>query len=786
MEKLIITSNNGNVVLVESSDGVLKDGIQYGGSNLSYRNFGEDIEITNQDNVFNYRMEDVSFEVDGVLIPFTTKDEFLTRLKSVLKIEAERTENSAMAVGNAMTKFRDNFIKGSPDTSVWDVIRSTPNNGFLGRGGDASGSSYLRLFVSPYEHASAITLISKIKFKLPIKLGSLFSQSQRVLGNQFTISLVGCDENGSVEKVTSPAPLPILGTISITSNVATINFAIPHKINGLERLVVYGNTDSRLNVGPVYATIINADTITIPCTLANGTYTAGGFVALSPVDGFDSNSVGITTENTTPTNAVWFTRRNGASVRYANQTIGTTTATQNGNSQPYSDAFSASTYNELIATMQDVVLSSKPVDGLTGNNASLRYSSGIPDEEKYYKIKIEAKNLENITKIIGKIVSITKTGTTTATVTTDVPHNLNTSSFVQIYGVRDITNFPNLTAQTQIASIISPTQFTIIIGGAVTATSAGGVVALVNGSQAIVGAQNFSVQSVSRANDILTVIGNGTWASILPGEMWYIYGCDATSLGLYDDAYKVLRASTTTLELKSIGASFASINCGGAVIRATENRIHSIQLLDYTRLIVEQSNQNGMLDTQRASTVLVANEVGLTELPTPATLADLLANPSLSQIASLNMLFNGATWDRARGNFDTATGDAGLKTATFAGATQTNFGARGAIVTIQMGAVSGTTPTCISQLQWSPDGGITWLNFGIAMTAIIATGNHTLIVYPSNTSQSAGATPTNLTTNAAQTLVINAPLPRTWRLNYTLGGTTPSFNFTAVRVNYIM
>jgi hypothetical protein len=74
---------------------------------------------------------------------------------------------------------------------------------------------------------------------------------------------------------------------------------------------------------------------------------------------------------------------------------------------------------------------------------------------------------------IAKIVSIVKTGTTTATVTTDVPHGLLTTSYVTIKGVRDQTNFPNLTTATVVASTPTTTTFTIVIGGAVTATSYG-------------------------------------------------------------------------------------------------------------------------------------------------------------------------------------------------------------------------------------------------------------------------------------------------------------------------
>ena len=236
--------------------------------------------------------------------------------------------------------------------------------------------------------------------------------------------------------------------------------------------------------------------------------------------------------------------------------------------------------------------------------------------------------------------------------------------------------------------------------------------------------------------------------------------------------------------------------------------------------------------------------VGVTGYPTAATSADALANPTVTQVGSAglvyngttwdrvreatadaaaatglvaaandvfngttwdrartasadaqavtgitaagDMRYNGATWDRARNNWNTTTGDTGAKTASFAGATVTNYDARGAYITVLCGTVSGTSPTLVAQLQWSPDAGTTWLNLGPATTAITTTGNtSTIAVYPANLSQTPGATPATLTTGATATTAINAPLPRTWRLNYTITGTTPSFAITAVYVNYI-
>lgn len=160
-------------------------------------------------------------------------------------------------------------------------------------------------------------------------------------------------------------------------------------------------------------------------------------------------------------------------------------------------------------------------------------------------------------------------------------------------------------------------------------------------------------------------------------------------------------------------------------------------------------------------------------LPTAAASADALTNPTVTQIGALALKYNGATWDRVRPNTNVTTGDTGAKTATFAGATQTNHNARGAVVTLNVGAVTGTSPTLAAKLQMSPDGGTTWVDVpGASLPNITATGVYTLTVYP-------GA-------GAIANSVVNFPLPRTWRVYYTIGGTTPSFTLTNVQVAYVL
>lgn len=178
--------------------------------------------------------------------------------------------------------------------------------------------------------------------------------------------------------------------------------------------------------------------------------------------------------------------------------------------------------------------------------------------------------------------------------------------------------------------------------------------------------------------------------------------------------------------------------------------------------------------------------VSVTAGNSPTNFQDGLSNASASLIASRSTAgglqgnvcyeFNGTTFDRPRGNWNTTTGDSGAKVASFVGATQTNFDSQTAIITAIISAVSGTTPTLTAQLQYSPDGGTTWINLGAASTALTAAGQIVFVVSPTLL--------TGLTTGGTSTTLIASPLPRTWRLNYTIAGTTPSFTFTGVYVNY--
>ena len=153
------------------------------------------------------------------------------------------------------------------------------------------------------------------------------------------------------------------------------------------------------------------------------------------------------------------------------------------------------------------------------------------------------------------------------------------------------------------------------------------------------------------------------------------------------------------------------------------------------------------------------------KFPNAAVAADAYANPTITHEGADLMLFNGTTWDRMRNNFATTADSSAARTSTVAGATVTNFNAKGAVITINVTAVSGTSPTLIAKLQYSPDGGTTWIDYtNKPVTATIsAIGQTTLIVCPGVTEVANSA--------------VSLPLPRIVRMYYTIGGTTPSLTF---------
>jgi hypothetical protein len=238
----------------------------------------------------------------------------------------------------------------------------------------------------------------------------------------------------------------------------------------------------------------------------------------------------------------------------------------------------------------------------------------------------------------------------------------------------------------------------------------------------------------------------------------------------------------TATFLNETGASSTTINAAGLRVTNVLGKYCRIRL---TTATTANATTFFVWGSQTAyvpivTTQPVSGTVSVTGYPTAAASADASANPTITQIAGLAMLFNGTTWDRARGmSGNLTTGDTGAKTATGNGATVANVGNKGVQVLISMGAVTGTTPTAVLKLQGSTDGGTSWYDIPGATTAsLTATGLYGITVYP-------GIVATAATTTTGTTATVSMVMPRTWRVVWTIGGTTPSFTITAIQYNYL-
>lgn len=129
-------------------------------------------------------------------------------------------------------------------------------------------------------------------------------------------------------------------------------------------------------------------------------------------------------------------------------------------------------------------------------------------------------------------------------------------------------------------------------------------------------------------------------------------------------------------------------------------------------------------------------------------------------------------------NAVTTTGDTGAKVASFSGITQRNLSNKGAIVTALFGTISGTLPTCLMFIEWSPDNGTTWHSFGAASATVNTTGNSISIAI--------GVGFLAFASGATTSSAINQQLPLVWRASMTIGGTTPSFALNSVQINLLI
>jgi hypothetical protein len=661
---------------------------------------------------------------DGQGVEFTTKTTETGGINTSHVNVDSLPANTPVVTKNITNKFREAFENYEPNVGGKWVEDKTAGDIIVVDGNTAS-ASYLVISKDPLSTGiSDIETVSS--FGMPVEMSVGLHTSQRTLGQEFAVELVS-DE--------TPLPTPVdlqISSITQAASVLTVNTTLAHGLRIGMRIGIRDCVDSRLNYPSlVVATVptLNQFTVTagpggtIPSVTA-GPFTSG-FVFFRSALGFAPNGTSMILENTTATNASFYVRSESGDVLPSgtiagNQavTIGTTASIQPVNA---ANAYAFQPTNEYKFTqfVDGIQWSDSLIDTVAAANNRIKRTQVVPDITSAYKFRIRAINNSSMSRPVAQIVSAVKSGTTTATITTDVAHGLTTTDQVVVYGVRDqgASAFPNLVAATAVASIVSPTVFTIVIGTAATVTSYGGYVARINGGNLMsaLGANAVVLQSVSRTSNILTVNGSASWAGLLIGDYVNIVGVrnavNGATLGI-DGAYRISNIATTVLTLEPInntvspiGADIVLTNCGGAVIKRTDLRVSFVRVMDFERQRVEMLTRptgdiSSSIPVNINNTVPVSGTVGINAIPAGTNLIGITPSP-------LNLLVA-----------DVAS--AALTTTTTTAAFTPGWGLSYQ-VNIPVTAVTGTNPTLDVSIEESDDNGTNWYKV-FDFSRITATG----------------------------------------------------------------
>ena len=532
-----------------------------------------------------------------------------------------RTDGAGnLAVQNAPLRLRDQFETNTIGTN-WTVTADPSDLVFYD--GNALGAGYLVVSKDPMAAGTDTIVESIATWGATFRAGFGLSLSQRVLGQIAAVEMVSTD--APLTAITDAA----IASISQAATTLTVTTAAAHGLKPGDRIAVSGVTaNNALNYPQlVVATVANATQFTataypgstIP-SLTVGPYTTGTVRRVDHL-GSAADGTAMIFEGASATGATFAVRGGGTTANVSgtvngNQivTIGSSASTQLLASTALY-AFAPSTQFELFHQLEVLEWLGAAVD--TSSSPLTPYfkrSQIVPDPAKSYKLRFRATNTPSLARPVAAIVSAVKTGTTTATVTTDRAHGLTTGETVTLHGSRDAANFANVTTATAV-TVVDATHFTVTWAAAVTSTAYGGVVCRAGGGQVQAGVATQVVQSAStNATGIATLVGSAAWSGMVIGDTVSLYGlrsaADGSSLGL-DGAYRVRDGSnTTSLVLEPIGATaivanLASTNCGGAVIKRTDLRIHFIRVAEINRLVTESAGGTSRLDMAAATPVMV-------------------------------------------------------------------------------------------------------------------------------------------------------------------------------------
>lgn len=514
-------------------------------------------------------------------------------------MQAVSIDGATVSPSNILTKFREAFEDFVPGEN-WALSQASGDIVMLD--GNAVGASYLVISKDPLTAGSVTTLESVGVFNMPVEASMGVSASQRIMGQEMAI-----------EWVSTEAPLPQppeldIAAIAKVASTLTVDTALPHGLFPGMRIGIYGCTESLLNYPalviaaiptPTCFTVTATPAGALPSLTVTGLPNSGKVYHRSAL-GFARNGFSQIFENAVITNSAFYTR-SASGDALPSAVLAGTHAVAVGSIASVQSLVAANTYAFSPTTEFRYVLQAdrvqaydSGVDSIGAQASRILRTQIVPDASLSYRLRFRFTNNSGLTVPTARILSVVKTGTTTATVTTDQPHTLTPGDQVTLYGVQNQTNFAATGAQARVATIVSPTSFTVPWGTAATTTSQGGFVARVQGSNSPASFIAQAVQSASVTSGVVKLVGSNTWAGVVIGDYVNLHGCIAPgvgSLGL-DGVYRVRNWVTTALELEPIGTTpvpdnLALTPCGGAIIKRSDMRLHFVRVFDYLRQRVE-------------------------------------------------------------------------------------------------------------------------------------------------------------------------------------------------------
>lgn len=528
-------------------------------------------------------------------------------------------EVTSSVANNVLTKFRAGFETWPSD----EWIEEKSSGDIITVDGNTMGASYAVISIDPLTAGSESYIETVESFNMPVEIAAGLHVSQVSYGQDLSIEFIDRDQIYPVIPGFLPFVVEILiASITQTTTTLSVSTLQPHNLSAGARIGIKNCSDARVNypaivvasvTSPTSFTVTGGPNGALPSQTVTDPVGAKGIVYARPALSGSKNGASLHLEASTTLGFLYTRSNSGDALPFASGSgnsltarqavvIGSAASNQISGSLPYSYSFAPTTEYRLTALSDRVQWSDSAIDSITASNNLMLRNQVTPQATKSYAVRIKARKEASATIPIGQIITVEKTGTTTATVTMDRPHNLTTGDLVFGYGVREVGPgfYPALSTAAAV-TVLTPTTFTVVWGTAATNVSYGGYISKVNAACPQAGALTMSIQSAQKTTladfqQQIVLVGSANWSGISIGDYVNIVGCrdntTGASIGI-DGAWKVANISTTNLTLVDIiGSSpvisdFSLVNCGGAIIKRTDLRVSYVRVFDYERLRVE-------------------------------------------------------------------------------------------------------------------------------------------------------------------------------------------------------